>query len=518
MLTDQTIATLKSIGQQESKSTLKVIWILSLSVFVSSLIKINVGREGNTESWTCGGSASSALYVTCACFQIVVVHLISPLTMYSVLLLHPHPQKQKESHTTMASTASTTCAQAVGNLLHLASTDQTDSLFLKTGVLLLSLYDTTAYLLEVVGFDVVRFAPYALVYIGLIIVLDVNCFQGVATTEENNNVDEDEGGASNNDNGVNAVLTKKDPGEHKENKEQKKSPESTTTTTTTSSSTTTTTTTTNRILHNRVSSRFDSYTKTSTDDHTISAHEFSPMYAILFATIILSVPTGTMMFLSDVINRTNFECRFACEYNFTTSVIFGAVASFTQIALLMVIFVAGRAFGLRHAVLYGGIVRLMGDMLTALVLMDLTPFSNQYFVLLFVKFVGRLVLDLEWFMYFPLWVQQQCSVRCCRQSSGVPQPQKIPTVDALTETYHEQFELSHLSLYSESLSLSAVLLIFLSTLVFAQGDVACSTVEHCPTYQPVLHLDTFARFISCDSKMKDALLSYFLLWVVCGLR
>ena len=502
-LTVDQLHAVRNKGVKDAASTLRWVWIFCILTFVSCLIKKNLGRNGNSESWICGGSASSIAFVTVALFQMIVIHLISPIAIYLILILHPHPStpgtgtstgtstpstpgtktttKTEEKETTRLSPGATSSSSIsfmsrCQTLFTLAWKDQTDSLFVKICVVLLCVYDTIVYVLEILGYDIIRFAPYILTYVLLVLVLDVAYFRPLAVVGINNK---------------------------KTNKES-----------------------------NSDGKQLQDF-----------SHEFSPIYAVLFATVVLSVPSGSMSFLRDVIKRSVYECRYSTEYNYTSLGMYIALAGFNQVALLMVTKIAGLAFGNSHSVLYGGIVRLMGDMLISLVLLEIVPFSTQFFIILIIKFMGRLALDLDWVISFPLWLLGQCC-GCChgtidskkKELHHQPPPQRTPrqqpfsydsdddddkdhnALDSLTEQYHEQFELGQLSLFSESVSLSAILLIFLSALMASKGNAACETVHSCPMYQPVMNIHLYARLVSCETKMSDALGSYFLLWVVCGIR
>ena len=428
-------------------------------VFISCFVKRLNGRNGNSESWVCGGSSSNTLFVTFAALEMIATYMISPLLMYSVLLTYPHHRhrhhhryhdKKKDQTEQTQNTDSnnnnnknnknnSNCCSSISKLCHLFEHSTTDTLFSKVSVSLVCLYICVAHLLELVGYDIVKFAPYALIYVVIVVAID------------------------------------------------------------------------------------SGYIKNG-------AKPFSPIYAILFAMIVLAMPSGFMSFLRDIFNRIHVDCHHAMEYDYTTIFVYAVTAGLIQIVLLLTIHISSIAFGSRRNILYGGIVRMMGDIFSGLVLLEVVPFSSQFFLILVVKFCGRLALDLDWVIYFPAWLFKQtchycCGMCCisCRDSTGKDEKEdeklKDSDVEAKTQEYSEQFELSYLSLYTEAVALSAIILCFLAAMVVGGfGTDTCTTKATCPYYQPVLNIDLFARLISCPSKINNATGSFFLMWVICGLR
>jgi hypothetical protein len=208
------------------------------------------------------------------------------------------------------------------------------------------------------------------------------------------------------------------------------------------------------------------------------------------------------------------------------------LAVFVQVALLLTMHIVKLAFGSRKSVLYGGLARMMGDIFSSLVLMQIVPFSGQFFFLLAVKFVGRLATDLDWIVYFPKWLYKQIAFKCCyfccrgnvaRAGTKLDNAEEkmanshIANITKVEE-YIEQVELSNLSLFTEAVALSAILVVFASIWVVARGEAACTSPETCPYYQPIASLPLFQRLISCDTKMYAAISSYTVLWAVCGCR
>ena len=181
--------------------------------------------------------------------------------------------------------------------------------------------------------------------------------------------------------------------------------------------------------------------------------------------------------------------------------------------------------------MYGGIVRLMGDVLVAIVLMEVTPYSANFFILLIVKFIGRLVIDLDFYIYFPSYIYEKmklicCKLKCC--SNATPTTKKKTdqstslNIAAMADEFYEQIQLGYLSLISECTSLSAIFVIFCSTFLLSLNNGSssniCTSTTNCPSYQPLLNVPLFVSFISCNKKMISAMSSYLIFICVCGLR
>ena len=445
---------LKKIGEKNARSAKVVMWCVIFPVVVLSFVKEMVRSNGNSTAWICGGSSANVTFVIFSVLEILVMYFISPLAMFLVLTSYPHENHRKiirssEENPTLKKDQNCCwgCSHSMMTLIRSVHSDTIDSTFAKISISLLCIIAGIFHLLELTGIDLIKFSPYSLLLVGLIVLVDAKCF--TENSENDNN------------------------------------------------------------LKNR--------------------KEFHPMYALLYSVVVLSVPSGFMSFLRDVANRVNIECHFAIDYNYAGTGMYASLAVFLQLTLLLTMYIASAAYGSRKSVMYGGLARMMGDVFTALVLMEIAPFSSQFFFLLVLKFIGRLALDLDWIIYFPKWLWNKLRCNCCdrcgcccgKDGRNNQDGSTTSTTESDAEKYEEyieQFELSNLSLFTEAVALSAILVVFGSVWLVAQGQAACTTLKTCPYYQPVVNVPLFARLISCNRKMHAAFSSYFVLWFVCGTR
>ena len=205
-----------------------------------------------------------------------------------------------------------------------------------------------------------------------------------------------------------------------------------------------------------------------------------PSYAVIYVLLVSNTPYFIMSFLREVIVRARMMCAFSVEFDHTTSAIFVILALCMHALFLFTINVAEKAFGPRRRILYASVIRVMGDLFTALALMDVAPLSSQFFILALIKFIGRLSLDMDW----PVDAGKAIfKLLCASMINNKARDKDVSAREHLVEKarkFEEQWELATVSLLSEGVGVSVILITLLAVEVnrpaFSPHSSAATTI------------------------------------------